>query len=201
MEKIKAELLNYSPEKVIINAVSKPYKNENIDINTVKKVGRILKHESVLEFINLDFEISGISRLCLQELVRHRMSSFCVESTRFTINKLIEGYTGFNLMTFCVFPLAFYKKEDEDNLLRQYINKLKYDLDLIFKLSKEGYKNDDLKYFLPESWRVNLSMSMNLRSFLNFLELRDNEKAHFEIKYLAGLMKNEIENTYIKELI
>ena len=44
-------------------------------------------------------------------------------------------------------------------------------------------------------------MSINLRAFLNFLELREASGAHFEIKHLANLMRTEIESTYIGELI
>lgn len=41
-------------------------------------------HMSVFEFAHMSFYISGISRACANQLVRHRLCSFCQESQRYT---------------------------------------------------------------------------------------------------------------------
>lgn len=92
MDNIKVTLLHYTPKEVLIEAMGMPYKTENFKkIHTeqsMKKIRAICvdkKHSSVLEHITFNFKIEGISRLCLQELVRHRIASYNVESTRYTL--------------------------------------------------------------------------------------------------------------------
>lgn len=54
----------------------------------------ILKHYSNLntekyeEHISYNFDISEVSRALLQELARHRISSFSVKSSRYTLGEL-----------------------------------------------------------------------------------------------------------------
>ena len=50
------------------------------------------QHESVLEHINLNFYIQGLSRGVLQELARHRIASYSVKSTRYTMNTILNAY-------------------------------------------------------------------------------------------------------------
>ena len=189
MDRIKVELLHVTPKEVVIKAVAKPYKNETADLKLVKKVGMLYKHESILEHITLNFEILGISRLCLQELARHRIASYTVESTRFTLQKL--DMNNFDLTDYFVFPDELCDNQD-------YHDKCYNDL---YELSELDLKNDLKKYFLLENFKTNLIMTINLRSFLNFLNLREAKEAHFEIKHLAKLMREEASKTYIKELI
>lgn len=188
MDKIKVSLLHTTPKEVVLKAVGMPYETEKVDLKLVKKVGFILKHESVLEHINLSFEILGISRLCLQELARHRIASYTVKSTRFTLQKLDLLK---NINNYCVIP--------ED--LKNNSDYLDYCYESLAQIKISKNKNDIKKYFLPENFRTNLIMTINLRSFLNFLNLRLANDSHFEIKHLAGLMKKEALKTYLGELI
>lgn len=192
MKNIKADLIHYTPENCIVNAVAKPYKNERASVELAKKVGVILKHESILEHISLNFDIRGISRLCLQELVRHRIGSYTVESTRYTLQKLD---TKVDLKQCFVFPPF-----ESEMTLCDYESYCENSLYVLCSMKKR-LKNDQLKYFLPENFRTNLSMTINLRSFRNFLELRDSESAHFEIRHLSKLMRAEVEKTYIGEFL
>ena len=45
--------------------------------------------------------------------------------------------------------------------------------------------NDLVKYLLPESFKTELMMSINVRSFRNFLKLRASKNALWEIRILA----------------
>ena len=40
-------------------------------------------HETPLEFASATFDITGISRVCQNQMVRHRHASFCVMSERY----------------------------------------------------------------------------------------------------------------------
>ena len=219
MNNIKVNLLHYTPKEVLIEAMSMPYKTDNFrNLSTEKAMKKIKaicvdkKHSSVLEHITFNFKIEGISRLCLQELVRHRLASYTVESTRYTLPNKEE----WNNIQSKALDLVGGSGEDKDKyneLATKYIvipnNIPKYDsqkyiselsFSLLFTLSELvtdlGVTNDKLKYFLPESWRTNLVMSINIRSLRNFLQLRLSKQAHFEIRHLANLIIEQIPEEY-----
>jgi thymidylate synthase (FAD) len=211
MDKIKVDLLHYTPEFVGVNAIKKPYKNEAATIETSVKVALPpVNHSSTVEHINLNFNIKGISRSCLQELLRHRMSEFdvadmfssaTVESTRYTLSKALSGdLNDVDVADYFVIP---FKDERFKNQLEYelYLSELRIyyinTLELMQAQMKQKTANDFLKYFLPEGWRVELAFSINLRSFINFISLRNHPRAHFEIRHLAKLMLDSIRDTYL----
>ncbi len=194
MKNIKVTILHCTPESVAINAVAKPYKNEKSSLSLVKKVGFVYKHESVLEHITVNFDISGISRLCLQELCRHRIASYTVESTRFTLQKINPADPIEKYFVIPEFSDASVQPEYEAYCKSRLTQLSDY------VLSKR-IRNDEIKYFLPENFRTNLTMSINLRSLINFISLRYSKEAHFEIRHLASLIIEELRKTYIKEIV
>ena len=60
------------------------------DKELINRVGNKNKHKSTLEHLVYTFDIDGISRACLQELARHRIASYSVKSTRYTLKELKE---------------------------------------------------------------------------------------------------------------
>ncbi|MCF6331005.1 MAG: FAD-dependent thymidylate synthase [Sulfurimonas sp.] len=52
----------------------------------------VYHHMSVIEHINITYNISGISRGVLQELSRHRIASYSVKSTRYTMGAIINAF-------------------------------------------------------------------------------------------------------------
>lgn len=151
-------------------------------------IERITKdgHGSTLEHITFNFQIKGISRLCLQELARHRMASYSVKSTRYTLKEL-KNEEEFNDLD----------PEDWERAIK-YINLVdiaeidSYSIMALEKLRRivvTGlYTNDTAKYIVPECYRLDLYMSINARSLTNFFGLRRSERAHFEIHELADRM-------------
>ena len=136
-------------------------------------LGRIIKfgHESILEHINLTYSIKGISRALLQEVARHRHISLSVESTRHTIRKYLKS-----------------KQWIED-----FADKLlPCQRDLLYYVSKlaevSDYTNDELKYYLPEFWPVNLVLTSNVRELRHILNLRTAPAALKEFRELARAM-------------
>ena len=220
MNNIKVNLLHYTPKEVLIEAMSMPYKTDNFrNISTkeaMKKIKAICidkKHSSVLEHITFNFKIEGISRLCLQELVRHRLASYTVESTRYTLpnndelyniseeflkikqtkhkaysEELDELIELFKPYVVCYNDMSIEEKAEFIYLINMFFTNKRYNL---YNIS-----NDKLKYFLPESWRTNLVMSINIRSLRNFLQLRLSKQAHFEIRHLANLIYRQIPEEY-----
>ena len=111
-KKPKVTILHTSPIWVAEYAGRTAYnsfnKSENIqiqerDIKTLKtddidssellnQLSWVYHHESVLEHINVTFLIEGASRAVLQELSRHRIASYTVKSTRYTMTDVLYAY-------------------------------------------------------------------------------------------------------------
>ena len=185
---MKVKLLNYTPLDIADIAICKCYGNEpHSDSEKVKarinRVANVSKHASTIEHLYYNFDIDGISRACLQEVARHRIASYTVKSSRYTLSELkkedvfrftdIDGDTKRaakyvvltdNYTVNCSIVLAL----DE---LREAVSK--------------GIPNDVAKYCMPEAYKTSLVMSINARSLQNFLELRTSKHALKEIQDLA----------------
>jgi len=149
------------------------------DRELIDRVGNKFKHASTLEHLVYTFYIQGISRALLQELARHRMASLSVKSTRYTLKEL--------------------KKEDPfsiDDLDRAKRYLVMTDEPMVDAMSIKalenlrqvlvaGISNDKAKYCLPESYKTELTWTINARSLQNFLSLRSDKSALWEIRELA----------------
>lgn len=98
MKHMKIELLNHTPISVLERALMKPYAQEKFTPEQMAKIvlgkDKFTEHHgSVLEHVYFNFEVTGFSRLCLQEYMRHRIASPTVESTRFTLKKVLDMST------------------------------------------------------------------------------------------------------------
>ena len=156
---------------------------EESDIKLIERIVKKYKHESTIEHISYNFGIDGISRACLQEIARHRMASYSVKSTRYTLKELKgeEEFTDFD-------------NEYDYNRASKYLvwtGNRNVDITSFFALEdlrhniNDGISNDLAKYSLPEAYKVSLVMTMNARSLKNFLHLRTNKAALWEIRQLA----------------
>ena len=149
------------------------------DKELIDRVGNKFKHASTLEHLVYTYYIQGISRALLQELARHRMASLSVKSTRYTLKELkkeepftckqIERASKYLVMT------------SEDRVNEMSIKALE-NLRLILL---EGISNDKAKYCLPECYKTELTWTINARSLQNFLSLRSDKSALWEIRELA----------------
>ena len=212
MDRIKVDLLHYTPEFVGVNAVKKPYKNETATVETeVKIVLPPVGHGSVAEHTVLNFNIAGVSRLNLQELLRHRISeldvsdmfsSATVESTRYTLTKALNvDIEEIDIWDYFVMPhydeQKFKSRKDYELSVMELRAWYFCAIENMSQQMRIGTPPDFIKYFLPEGWRVDLAFSINLRSFLNFVSLRYHPRAHPEIRFLAKLMLESIKDTYL----
>jgi len=183
---MKITLLHHTPLTICSNAIRTCWqsfdKSDNggeKDRELIDRVGNKFKHSSTLEHITYNFYIKGISRALLQELARHRMASLSVKSTRYTLKEL---------------------KDEEEFLVTDKERASKYlvmtEVDKVDEMSiralenlrqvlKQGISNDKAKYCLPESYKTELTWSINARSLQNFLSLRSDKSALWEIRDLA----------------
>ena len=140
--------------------------------------GRFLKariregHESLIEHASITFEISGVSRACTHQLVRHRIASYSQESQR---------YVGMAEPEFVVPPAVAANPEamavwaeHTDQVVRAYR-----------KLREAGIRKEDARFLLPNATATRIIVTMNLRSLRHFFEVRCDKAAQWEIRELA----------------
>jgi len=158
-------------------------KTGEADKALIDRVGNKFKHASTLEHLYYNFHIEGISRACLQEVARHRMTSPSVKSTRYTLKELKSEE-----------PFNDFNNEIDFKRASKYIvwtGVHNVDITIFFQLEDlrtliaEGISNDKAKYALPEAYKTEMAWSINARSLQNFLALRTNKAALWEIRELA----------------
>ena len=161
------------------------------DLALIDRVGNKLKHASTLEPLQYIFDVDGISRACLQEVVRHRIGSFTVESTRYTLHRLraeepFTEYTDFDSQEYLP---SGYERACKYLVMTENEHVNRYSilaLDNLRDLLVAGISNDVAKYALPEAYKVRLQWTVNARSLQNFLALRSAKDALWEIRLLAA---------------
>ena len=168
------------------------------DKELIHRVGNKNKHASTLEHINYSFDIDGISRACLQELARHRHASMSVKSTRYTLKELKEEqqlvlvnehYTEYLIDVAKKYIVMPPHANRYDKVWQGQVRALEL---LREELVYSKDSNDILKYMLPESYKTSLVWTINMRSLQNFLALRTNKAALWEIRDLANLIYNTL---------
>ena len=169
------------PEKVVAVAARLCYTKYSIDkvLKTMKpeEVKRSIemlnemKHESPIEHCSFTFGISGISRACMAQMTRHRLASFSVKSQRYVSEEKFKYVTVPGMENNEVY------KEVMANLHKAYK-----------ALKKEGFKNEDARFVLPNACDTQLIVTMNARSLKNFFTLRCCQRAQWEVRDVANKM-------------
>lgn len=187
-----------------------------------------------------------MSRGVLQELVRHRIASYSVKSTRYTMSSLINAFcidTYFNYNNTVptkwfitkVHELDLFVTSEKKYNKIQIIDiwkKLKYQFNkktkeefykiaiskssieylqstepcnIKFKLMQDGKSKrnvgDAFKHIVNDNWKVDLVITINLRSLKNFFQLRDSGAAYFQIKWLAQTIKAVTPQKYLNLIV
>ncbi len=183
---MKVTLNHYTPLIICSNAIRTCWqsfdKSDNggkRDRELIDRVGNKLKHASTLEHLFYSFYIKGISRALLQELARHRVASLSVKSTRYTLKEL-KDEDSFDTQDRerASKYLVFTGEDIVDEMSIKALENLRIVLN-------KGISNDIAKYSLPESYKSELTWSINARSLQNFLSLRSDKSALWEIRELS----------------
>ncbi|WP_263832443.1 FAD-dependent thymidylate synthase [Sulfurospirillum oryzae] len=183
---MKITLNHYTPLLICADAIrtcwqsfDKSDEGGEKDRELIDRVGNKFKHASTLEHLVYNFYIEGISRALLQELARHRMASLSVKSTRYTLKELKneESFTCKDVERASKY-LVLTGVEMVDEMSIKALENLRLVL-------VEGISNDKAKYCLPESYKTELTWTINARSLQNFLTLRSDKSALWEIQDLS----------------
>lgn len=140
-------------------------------------------HLSTLEHAVFTFAISGISRACTHQLVRHRMASYNQQSQR---------YVKFDTDTFnSVIPDSI---ADNQAICDEFNSAISHCQSVYSKLLEAGVPAEDARFLLPNSIESNIIVTMNARELNHFFSVRCCNRSQWEIRGLAWEMLNIVKD-------
>lgn len=148
-------------------------------------------HGSPIEFVDIIFDVKDISRSCAIQLVRHRMASYCMESQRY-VDQATNRYV--------IPPTLDYSKNNDDKSII-FENAIQNCRNAYKELLALGVSKEDARFVLPEAMCTNIMFKMNIRSIRNFISLRLDNHAQWEIRELAQKMVDLMIKEGLKVLI
>lgn len=132
-------------------------------------------HESILEHASASFLITGISRACSHQLVRHRIASFSQESQRY-VEMFDAGF---------VIPPSVESNPDALDIYTRFLYNAR---EAYARLRALGIRKEDCRFLLPNATETRLVMTMNFRELRHFFKTRCHKAAQWEIRDVATQM-------------
>ena len=204
---MKVKLLNITPDAeehiVEIARVSSSRKNKKDNAAGLLKYLVRHKHWSPFEHSHATFEIETSKAIGIQ-LIRHRSFSFQEFSQRYQdVNHLEHMFEPVELRA---------QAEDNRQSSTEVINPKMYEGDLLFEdnasgviqthfrnchklyndLLEAGVAREQARMVLPLATTTKIQMTGSIRSWIHFLELRDDEHAQKEIQLIAKEIKRQL---------
>lgn len=157
------------------------YKSEDkiTEDSAAKFVAGIIKrgHEAVLEHFNITVKFvcdRGVSH----EIVRHRLASYCQESTRYC-NYSKDGFG--NEIT-VIKPCYL---EENSPAYRMWLSACSTAESVYFDMLNCGCSPQEARAVLPNSLKTEVVMTANLREWRHFFKLRTAPAAHPQMREVA----------------
>lgn len=163
-----------NPILIISKAAGTSYGKDNY---SKKRVEACINsgHLSVLEHVSITWRVSDISRSCTHQMVRHRLASYTEKSLRYTKPKGDDWYITPEILEDHPYSEAYKKFMESAEKL-------------YFELLDHGVKKEDARFMLPLATKTEITVTMNLREFLHFYEIRSADDAQWEIQAVAEEM-------------
>jgi thymidylate synthase (FAD) len=125
-------------------------------------------HESIIEHASASFEISGISRACSHQIVRHRIASYSQESQRYVDMSDPEWVVPADVAA-------------DPQALATWNESLAQTQEAYRRLRERGIKKEDARFLLPNAAATRLIMTANFRELLHMFRIRISPHAQWEI--------------------
>jgi thymidylate synthase (FAD) len=162
-----------TPEALIEHAGRVCYRSESRGNPAAFLRARLREgHESIIEHASATFEISGISRACSHQLVRHRLASYSQESQRYVDMSDPDR----------VVPDAIRASPEAYGVWSSFVDQVK---DIYSELRGLGIRKEDARFVLPNAAETRIVMTMNFRELRHFFRLRLAPEAQWEIRHVA----------------
>lgn len=174
---MNVEVIHATPNPVDLVAVAAGVCYGKSDTNDAR-VERCMKarHMGVFEHVGVTFRVSGISRACSHQLVRHRMASYNQRSQRYCKEDTNYEFVVPNSVRDLGFGGAFEMCAAQCR-------------DFYRRMVASGVPAEDARYILPQAGETEVYVTMNAREMFHFLDLRDDAHAQWEIRDVARAMK------------
>lgn len=160
---------------------------------TLKLIKKVISsgHYSTIEHIQVSFAISGISRACSHQFVRHRLMSFSQKSQRYVTEKEQFDY---------IIPKTIAGNEQLAEKYNNFMNKIS---EFYLEMTENGIPAEDARFVLPNAAATSMVASLNLRELIHLANLRLCNRAQAEIRTVIKMMCDEIIKTepWLKEYL
>lgn len=166
------------------------YKSEGkiTDDSYILFVKKIIQrgHEAVLEHYSLTVKFvcdRGVSH----EIVRHRLASYCQESTRYCN----YSNSNFNSEITVIKPCYLDEKSIAYEMWKRACLKSEEEY---FRMLDYGLTPQEARAVLPNSLKTEVVMTANLREWRHFFKLRCSQAAHPQMREVANMLLSELRN-------
>lgn len=178
---MKVELVDITPdaEKKIGYYAGECYNAKRDEQSCIRRARKCMEdgHLSTLRFANAVFHISGISRVCSHQLVRHKHLDYLQQSQRY-VNQEEAAI---------IDPFDF--SEQADDIFSESVTKAKQAYRQLIEL---GVKKEDARFVLPEAIETSMYVVGNLQAWKDFIKLRSDKHAQWEIRQVAKEINNQL---------
>ena len=165
------------------------YKSEDniTDESAIKFAQNIIKrgHEAVLEHCSFTVKFI-VDRGVSHEIVRHRVASYCQESTRYCNYSKDKFGNEITVIKPCFW------KEVSDQFI-EWKSAMKIAENHYFDLLAQGATPQEARTVLPNSLKTEVVMTANIREWRHFLKLRTSSAAHPQIREVAIPLLKELQ--------
>lgn len=164
------------------------YKSEDkiTDNSAEKFIANIIKrgHEAVLEHYSFTVKFTcdrGVSH----EIVRHRLASYCQESTRYCNYSGDKFGNEITVIEPCYLEDKTYSQRD------LWITSCEQSEEFYFTMLNNGFTPQEARAVLPNSLKTEVIMTANLREWRHFFKLRCSPAAHPQMREVAIMLLNK----------
>jgi thymidylate synthase (FAD) len=165
------------------------YKSEDkiTDESAIKFAQNIIarKHEAVLEHCSFTVKFI-VDRGVSHEIVRHRVASYCQESTRYCNYSKDKFGNEITVIKPCFW-------DEKSNLYTDWKSAMRMSESHYFDLLEQGATPQEARAVLPNSLKTEVVMTANIREWRHFLKLRTSSAAHPQIREVAIPLLKELQ--------
>ena len=141
-----------------------------------KRLKHIVKvgHYSVLRFGMVVFQITGISRVCAMQLIRHKHLDYLMRSSRYCDESE------------CDFIWPDVVDAEKTNDMESFFRELyKQAIDV-------GMKKEDARYLLPQAQETAINIAGNYQAWMDFVNLRTSKSTQLETRLVAFEIQRQL---------
>lgn len=165
------------------------YKSEGLmtEDSAERFVRRIIKrgHEAVLEHFSFSVRFI-VDRGVSHEIVRHRLASYCQESTRYC--NYVNDKFGSEITV-----IKPYYLEEGSVAFEEWKTACRRAEEAYVWLIQAGYSPQEARAVLPNSLKTELIMTANLREYRHFFRLRTAAAAHPQMREVTVPLLREVQ--------